>query len=60
MNKVVVYLQEVQKEMQKVSWPSRQELVSNTTLTLLASLLIALIIFAQDQVISRVLQFIYS
>lgn len=60
MNKVSVYLQEVQKEMLKVSWPSRQELVNNTTLTLLASLLIALIIFAQDQVISRVLQFIYS
>lgn len=60
MNKVVGYIQEVQKEMQKVSWPSRQELVNNTILTLLASLLIALIIFGQDQIISRVLQFIYS
>ena len=46
--------------MQKVSWPSRQELVNNTTLTLLASLLIALIIFSMDQVVSRVLQFIYA
>ena len=60
MNRVTAYLQEVQKEMQKVSWPSRQELVNNTVLTLLASLLIALIIFGQDQIISRVLQFIYS
>jgi preprotein translocase subunit SecE len=60
MNKIVVYMQEVSKEMQKVSWPSRQELVNNTILTLLASLLIALIIFGQDQIISRVLQFIYS
>ena len=60
MANVAAYLQEVQKEMQKVSWPSRQELVNNTTLTLLASLLIALIIFSMDQVVSRVLQFIYA
>ena len=60
MNKVSTYLQEVQKEMQKVSWPSRNELVNNTILTLLASLLIAMIIFGMDQVISRVLQVIYG
>lgn len=53
-------MNEVAKEVNKVSWPSRQELVSNTILTLVASLFIALIIFGQDQVISRVLQFIYS
>jgi len=60
MNKVVTYMNEVVKEVHKVSWPSRQELVSNTVLTLIASLFIALLIFGQDQVISRVLQFIYS
>lgn len=60
MSKVVNYMSEVAKEVNKVSWPTRQELVSNTILTLVASLFIALIIFGQDQVISRVLQFIYS
>ena len=60
MSKVVSYVQEVSKEMKKVSWPSRKELTNNTILTLVASLLIALIIFGQDQIISRVLQFIYS
>jgi len=60
MSKVVNYMSEVAKEVNKVSWPTRQELVSNTLLTLVASLFIALIIFGQDQVISRVLQFIYS
>ncbi len=60
MNKVVVYINEVNKEMQKVSWPSRSELINNTILVLAASLLVALIIFGQDQIISRVLQFIYS
>jgi len=60
MSKVVTYMNEVVKEVHKVSWPSRQELVSNTLLTLVASLFIALLIFGQDQIISRVLQFIYS
>jgi len=60
MNKVAAYMHEVSKEMKKVSWPSRQELTNNTILTLVASLLISLIIFGQDQIISRILQFIYS
>ena len=59
-NKVVSYLQEVSKETRKVSWPSRKELVDNTALTLFASFAVALIIFAEDQVISRILQFIYA
>jgi len=59
MNKVATYVNEVSKEMKKVSWPSRQELTNNTILTLVSSLLVALIIFGQDQIISRVLQFIY-
>jgi preprotein translocase subunit SecE len=58
--KIVTYMNEVMKEVHKVSWPSRQELISNTILTLISSLLIAVLIFGQDQVISRVLQFIYS
>ncbi len=58
--KVRDYLQEVYREMQKVSWPSRQELINNTILTLVASTLLALFIFLADRVIATVLEFIYS
>ena len=54
------YIVEVRKEMRKVNWPKRQELVSNTALTLVASLVISLFIFLSDQVISRILSLIYS
>ena len=54
------YIQEVYQEMQKVSWPKRSELISNTALTLVASLIISLFIYAADQVISGALDFIYS
>ena len=54
------YLVEVRKEMRKVNWPKRQELLSNTTLTLVASLILALFIFGADQVISTILQYVYG
>ncbi len=59
-NKAADYIGEVQKEMRKVSWPSRQELISNTTITLVASFVFALMIFGVDTVISRVLELVYG
>ena len=58
--KLKQYLEDVLRETRKVNWPDRKSLVSNTVLTLVASLIIALIIFAQDQVISTILEFIYQ
>ncbi len=60
LKKVQQYLQEVLKETRKVNWPDRKDLINNTVLTLVASLMIALIIFAQDQIISTILEFIYQ
>ncbi|HLT46005.1 MAG TPA: preprotein translocase subunit SecE [Rubricoccaceae bacterium] len=54
------YLVEVRKEMRKVNWPARNELLSNTVLTLVASLVLALLIFFADQAISWVLAQIYG
>jgi len=54
------YIVEVRKEMRKVNWPKRPELLSNTTLTLVASFIIALFIFGADQVISWVLARVYG
>ncbi len=53
------YLEDVSKEMRKVSWPSRQELTSNTIITILATAVISIIIFVTDRTISTVLEVIY-
>jgi len=53
------YLQEVSKEMKKVHWPPRKELVNNTALTLVVSLALALFIYGADNVISGALEFLY-
>lgn len=58
-SKVSGYLQEVAKEMKKVHWPSRKELVNNTALTLAVSLVLALFIYAADNVISSALELLY-
>lgn len=54
------YMEDVASEMRKVSWPKRQELVSNTVITLVATVIISLFIFATDRVISSALTFIYG
>lgn len=54
------YLENVVAEMQKVNWPSRDELISSTLITIVATLIISGFIFLADQVISRVLEVIYQ
>lgn len=60
MNKIQSYLQEVGKEMRKVSWPSQKELINNTIVTIVATVVISLFIFGSDRVISTVLEVIYG
>ena len=60
MNKITLYLNEVYKEMQKVSWPSRNELGSFTLLTVIASLIISLMIFGADRLIGIILEWVYN
>ena len=54
------YIVEVRKEMRKVNWPDRNELLSNTVLTLVSSLALAFMIFFADQAISWLLSQIYG
>ncbi len=54
------YIQKVREEMNKVKWPGQDELISNTVVVIIASLALALFIFGADQVLSTVLDFVYS
>jgi preprotein translocase subunit SecE len=46
--------------MRKVNWPSQQELIDNTIIVIVASLVVSFVIFGADQVISYVLNIVYS
>ena len=53
------YIENVVAEMEKVNWPSRDELISSTLVTIVATMIISGFIFLADQVIQRLLETLY-
>ncbi len=61
MSKVRTYIVESVDELaNKVSWPTWAELQSSGVVVLIASVIIALIIFVMDFSFSKIMEFIYS
>jgi preprotein translocase subunit SecE len=54
MQKFMQYLKDVRAEMIKVSWPEKNELFGATALVVVLSLMMALFVYACDQVINRI------
>lgn len=44
----------------KVSWPSKEELSGSTIIVLIASLIIAVVVFAADSLFEWILKFLYG
>lgn len=44
----------------KTSWPTKKQVIKSALLVMIASVIIALIIFVMDQVVDRLMHFIYS
>jgi preprotein translocase subunit SecE len=44
----------------KTSWPTRKQLVKSAIIVMIASAIIALLILVMDQVVDRLMHFIYS
>ena len=44
----------------KTSWPSKKQLLKSAMIVMVASVIIALIIFAMDQVLSHLMELIYT
>ena len=59
MDKIKEFLEDVRKEMKKVSWPDQQELVDYTIVVVVFTILLAVFIFAVDQVYSTILEAVY-
>jgi preprotein translocase subunit SecE len=60
-NKVVNYIQESYDElMHKVSWPTWAELQGSAIVVSVASLIIAIIVFAMDEVFRNILMQFYK
>lgn len=59
MKKITEFVENVRKEMAKVSWPTQQELIDNTIIVVVFTIIISIFIFGVDQVYSTILEAIY-
>jgi len=60
MDKIKEFLEGVRREMKKVSWPSQRELVDNTIIVMVFTILLSAFIFVVDQIYSTILEAIYQ
>ncbi len=60
MTSVVKFFSQVKTEMKKVSWPSREELISSTIVVLVSTLALAFYIGMCDLFFSRFVNFLIS
>ncbi len=59
--KLLTDLQESYTELRyKTSWPTRTQLVKSAIIVLIASIIIALVIFAMDWVVENLMKLIYG
>jgi preprotein translocase subunit SecE len=59
MKKIILFFQESFAELKKVTWPSRDEVVSSTKVVLVSTLLIAGILGALDIILIQVVDWIF-
>ncbi|MCH5221905.1 MAG: preprotein translocase subunit SecE [Muribaculaceae bacterium] len=61
MKKLLANIQEAYNELRyKVSWPSKKTLVKSAIIVMIASVVIALIIFIMDRIVNSLMHLIYS
>ncbi len=56
--KISQFVKDVKLEMNKVTWPTRDELTASTTIVLVVSLALAIFIFVADFLLSRIMDLI--
>jgi len=57
---VFVFLKEVKEELEKVSWPKRDEAIRLTGIVVLVSILVGIFIAFWDFVFTKIIQFILT
>jgi preprotein translocase subunit SecE len=56
MNKLTQYVNDVQQEISKVSWPRRDELISSTGVVIFVCIVFSIFVFGVDVILSRLLK----
>ena len=54
--KILNFFNDVRKEMEKVTWPTREELMESTKIVIIVSLLISVFTYVVDFLVSKAMQ----
>ncbi len=57
--KIINFFQDVVKEMKKVTWPTKAELIESTKIVIVVCIVLALFTYVIDMLISQVFKGIY-
>ena len=60
MEKITKFLKEVVSELRKVTWPSKDELIGSTIVTIVVSLIVAVFIGIVDRILTFAVQTIFG
>ena len=60
MNKVIIFLQEVKAEIDKVTWPSRDDLIGSLIIVCILAVFFSIIIGGMDFIITYFVKWIIS
>ena len=61
MKKIAAYFKDAYNELvYKVSWPSAKELTSSTIIVMIASIIIAIIVFGMDSLFEWIVKLLYG
>ncbi len=58
-DKIIAFFQDVVKEMKKVTWPTKAELIESTKIVIVVCIVLALFTYVIDMLISQVFKGIY-
>ncbi|HLF20104.1 MAG TPA: preprotein translocase subunit SecE [Bacteroidota bacterium] len=54
--KILNFFNDVKKEMEKVTWPTREELMESTKIVIIVSMLISVFTYVVDFLVSKAMQ----
>ena len=60
MEKIKKFLKEVLAELRKVTWPTKEELIGSTIVTIVVSLIVAIFVGIVDRILSLAVRVIFG
>lgn len=60
MNRIITYCKDSYSELvHNTTWPNRRELMHSAIVVLIASIIIAIVVFAEDTLFEKIMNFVY-